>query len=533
MSVATSQVNPRVARTGLVAGPLFALSVLLAPRWGWSLDPSLSADAAQQLHAMAAVAALMAVWWLTEAVPMAVTALMPLVLFPLLGIMKAKEVAPNYGAPIIFLFLGGFLVALAVEESGLHRRVALWTVSAMGDRPGQTVFGFMLGTALLSMWISNTATVMLMLPIALSVLTQADKQGADKQGADKQGGDKQGGDADRRRRFGVALLLGIAYAASIGGMGTLIGTPPNLAFKTIYDALFSNHASPALPEISFFRWMLMAMPLSLLFLVLAWFLLTRFIYPVGRSSLLGGRDVIGRQLRGLGRMSPGEKRTGLVFLVTGALWVLREPMKGFGWSPWLGLEKGYVDDGTVAIFMAVMCFIIPSGAKSGEALLKWNVTRRVPWGILILFGGGLALAGGMQQTGLDVFLGRQLAAVLGRLPNWGQMAVTALGVTSLTELTSNLASVNMISPVLARAAGQLDVPPLMLMLPATLAASCAFMLPVATPPNAIVYGSGRLRIFDMIKAGLWLNLIGVVLVVLAVALFGVLAFGRAAIFGGT
>jgi sodium-dependent dicarboxylate transporter 2/3/5 len=523
MSVVTSQVNPLVARTGLVAGPLLALSIQTGPLWGWIMPPPPPTGSSEQLHAMAAVAALMAVWWLTEAVPMAVTALMPLVLFPMLGIMKAKEVAPNYGAPIIFLFLGGFLIALAVEESGLHRRVALWTVSVMGDRPAQTIFGFMLGTALLSMWISNTATVMLMLPIALSVLSQADELGAD----------ELGGDADRRRRFSVALLLGIAYAASIGGMGTLIGTPPNLAFKTIYDGLFSSQTSPALPEISFFRWMLMAMPLSLLFLVLAWFFLTRFIYPVGRSSLLGGRDVIGQQLRGLGRMSPAEKRTGLVFLVTGTLWVFREPMKGFGWSPWLGLEKGYVDDGTVAILMAVMCFIIPSGAKSGEALLQWNVTRRVPWGILILFGGGLALAGGMQQTGLDVHLGRQLAAVLGWLPNWGQMAVTALGVTSLTELTSNLASVNMISPVLARTAGQLDVPPLMLMLPATLAASCAFMLPVATPPNAIVYGSGRLRIFDMIKAGLWLNLIGVVLVVLAVALFGVWAFGRAAIFGET
>jgi sodium-dependent dicarboxylate transporter 2/3/5 len=270
----------------------------------------------------------------------------------------------------------------------------------------------------------------------------------------------------------------------------------------------------------------------LVFLVLAWFLLTRLIYPVGGESLLGGRDVIGEQLRGLGAMTKAEVRMAAVFLVTGLLWVFREPLPGFGWSAWMGFRKDYVEDSTVAMLMAVMCFIIPSGTRPGVALLQWKSARRMPWGLLLLFGGGLALAGGMEKTGLDEHLGRQLAAVLIWLPDLGKMAVTALGVTSLTELTSNAASVNMISPVLARTAEQLNVPPLMLMLTATLAASCAFMLPVATPPNAIVYGSGRLRIFDMIKAGIWLNALGVVLVVLAVSVFGVWAFGRAAIFGG-
>jgi sodium-dependent dicarboxylate transporter 2/3/5 len=276
----------------------------------------------------------------------------------------------------------------------------------------------------------------------------------------------------------------------------------------------------------------MALPFSLLFLVVAWWALTRLIFRLPNASLLGGRDVIGEQRRELGPVSKAEFRTGVVFLVTGLLWVFREPLPDFGLSPWLQYREGYVKDGTVAMLMAVMCFIIPSGTKPDVALLEWKSVRRVPWGLLILFGGGLALARGMEYTGLDEYLGRRLAMALQSLPDVGKMAVTALGMTSLTELTSNTASVNMISPVLARTAQQLQVPPLMLMLPATLAASCAFMLPVATPPNAIVYGSGRLRIYDMVKAGLWLNLVGVVLVVLAVAVFGVWAFGRAAIFGG-
>jgi sodium-dependent dicarboxylate transporter 2/3/5 len=516
MPPVASQANPLVSRIGLATGPVLALIVGSGPLWGFTLDASLSPAGQWQLNVMAGVAVLMAVWWLTEAVPMAVTALMPLVYFPTLGIMPAKDVAAEYGNPVIFLFLGGFLIALAVEESGLHRRVALWIVSIMGDQPRRVVFGFMLSTAILSMWISNTATVMLMLPIAVSVLTQSDAQG---------------GDPKEQRRFNIALLLGIAYAASIGGMGTLIGTPPNVAFRAIYGDEFPVQDATA-PEISFFRWMLMALPFSLLFLVMAWWLLTRVLFRLPDCSLLGGRDVIGEQRRELGRVSKAEFRTAVVFVITGLLWVFREPVPGTGLSPLLQYQGGYVKDGTVAMLMAVMCFIIPSGTKPHAALLEWKSVRRVPWGLLILFGGGLALARGMEYTGLDEYLGRRLAAALQSLPDVGKMAVTALGMTSLTELTSNTASVNMISPVLARTAQQLQVPPLMLMLPATLAASCAFMLPVATPPNAIVYGSGRLRIYDMIKAGLWLNLIGVVLVVLAVLVFGVLAFGKAAIFSG-
>ena len=511
MPPVSSPANPLVARIGLAAGPVLAVMVGSGPWWGFTLDASLAPAGQQQLNSMAAVAVLMAVWWLTEAVPMAVTALMPLVYFPTLGIMPAKAIAAEYGHPVIFLFLGGFLIALAVEESGLHRRVALWIVSIMGDQPRRVVFGFMLGTAVLSMWISNTATVMLMLPIAVSVLAQSDAQG---------------GDPNEQRKFNVALLLGIAYAASIGGMGTLIGTPPNVAFRAIYGNEFPVHDA-ATPEISFFRWMLMALPFALIFLVVAWWLLTRVIFRLPDGSLLGGRDVIGEQRRELGPVSKAEFRTAVVFVITALLWVFREPLTGTGLY-----RGGYVKDGTVAMLMAVMCFIIPSGSKPNAALLEWQSVRRVPWGLLILFGGGLALARGMEYTGLDVYLGQRLAVTLRSLPDVGKMAVTALGMTSLTELTSNTASVNMISPVLARSAQDLQVPPLMLMLPATLAASCAFMLPVATPPNAIVYGSGRLRIYDMIKAGLWLNLIGVVLVVLAVLVFGVLAFGKAAIFAG-
>jgi sodium-dependent dicarboxylate transporter 2/3/5 len=500
---------------GLATGPVLALILGSGPLWGFTLDASLPPADQQQLSVMAAVTVLMAVWWLTEAAPMAVTALLPLVYFPTLGIMPAKDAAAEYGDPVILLFLGGFLIALAVEESGLHRRVALWIVSVMGGQPRRVVFGFMLATAALSMWISNTATVMLMLPIAVSVLAQAGSQN---------------GDPRQQRNFGVALLLGIAYAASIGGMSTLIGTPPNVAFKAIYSSAFPVPDATA-PEISFFRWMFMAMPFSLLFLVVAWCLLTRLLFRLPNASFLGSRNVIGEQLRALGPITRAEFRTAVVFVITGTLWVFREPLPGFGWSPWMQYREGYVNDGTVAMLMAALCFIIPSGTKPNRALLEWQSVKRVPWGLLILFGGGLALARGMEHTGLDEYLGRRLAAALQSLPDPGKMAVTALGVTSLTELTSNTASVNMISPVLARTAQQLHVPPLMLMLPATLAASCAFMLPIATPPNAIVYGSGRMRVHDMVKAGLWLNLAGVVLVVLAVAVFGVWAFGKAAIFG--
>ncbi|MEQ8791651.1 MAG: DASS family sodium-coupled anion symporter [Pirellulaceae bacterium] len=506
------------ARIGLFVGPLAALVLWAGPnlsdwlpgvfpqRWSaaLTLDPDQPA-----LNAMAAVAALMAIWWLTEAIPMAATALVPLALYPLLGVMSGKEVAPHYGNHLVFLFLGGFLVALAIEESGLHRRIALHIVAAMGDNPRLIVAGFMLATAALSMWISNTATTLMMLPIGASILVQADRAQTD---------------AKHRQRFGVALMLGIAYAASIGGVGTLIGTPPNLAFKAIYEA-----AMPDEPKIEFFRWMVLAVPFSASFLVVAWLLLVRVIYPLPAQPLLGGGNVVRDELQKLGRLSKAEVRMAVIFFITALLWVTREPMQGYGWGPLLlGADSKLVNDGTSAVLMAIVCFMVPSGSASGEALLTWKATTRLPWGILLLFGGGLALAAGMHETELDGYLGERLAAGIAPLPNVGKAALIACGMTWLTELTSNLASIEMLTPVLAEASLDLKTPPLVLMIPATLSASCAFMLPVATPPNAIVYGSGRVRMRDMIRAGVVLNFVGIVLVVATVWLLGRLAFGDAA-----
>lgn len=498
MSQPTPVARPWPARLGLVLGPAVAATLHFGPRFGFVLSAE-----RPLLNSMAAVAALMAIWWLTEALPLAATALAPLVLFPLLKIPPGGAIALEYASPIIFLFLGGFLLALAIEDSGVHRRVALLIIAAMGDNPRRLVLGFMLATAGLSMWLSNTATAMMMLPIAASVLAQADARASDPR---------------RTRAFGAALMLAVAYSASIGGMGTLVGTPPNASFL----AIFREHY-PAQPPVTFLGWMTLGVPFAALMLLAAWLLLTRVLHPVGGEPLLGGGRVVRAQLRELGPIAQPEIRMLLVFAATAALWILREPVPGVGWAPRLDLARladgtPLVGDGTVAMAAALACFILPSGRGDGRRLLEWESTRRLPWGIVLLFGGGLALAEGLHATGLDKYLGEHLAGQLAGLPRLAMVALVAAGMTFLTELTSNLASVNMFLPILASTANELGAPPLSLMIPATLSASCAFMLPVATPPNAIVYGSGRIRMADMLRAGLWLNLIGVVLIVLLVRL---------------
>ena len=488
------------ARLGLWVGPALALPLWAGPKLGWWPLPDGSL-----VGSMAALTVLMAVWWMTEAVPIAATALLPLVLFPLLGIPPGGGVTAEYAHPMIFLFLGGFLLALAIEDSGLHRRLALSILVAVGDNPRHVVLGFMLATALLSMWLSNTATTMMIFPIAVSVLAQAQSSSHDVQ---------------RIGRFNVALLLGVAYAANIGGMATLIGTPPNASFKAIFGEMF-----PGEPEVSFFGWMTVALPFAVAMLVAAWALLCLVLYRVGNQPFLGESNVVRRELRELGPMDRCQWSMLVLFLITAALWILREPVRGWGWAPRLGVDRladgtVLVGDGTVAIAMALVCFILPSGRAPGERLLKWEAAVRVPWGILLLFGGGLALAQGMQTTGLDTYVGRHLADSLDGLSPVGMIALTATGMTFFTELTSNLASVNMLLPVLGSTAVELELNPRLLMIPATLAASCAFMLPVATPPNAIVYGSGLLRMRDMIRAGLILNLVGVIFVVAFILLLG-------------
>jgi len=484
--------RPLAAKVGLVIGVVLAVWLI-----GW--QPLGSGEPG--LNRMAGVTALMAAWWMTEALPLAATALIPLALFPVLGIATPAQTAISYGDRMIFLFLGGFLVALAIEESGLHRRVALHIVKLMGDNPRLIVLGFMLATGLLSMWLSNTATTLMMLPIATSVVLQADR-------VSPEGNAPHG--------FGVTLMLGIAYSASSGGMATLIGTPPNIFFRSFYSETY-----PDLPEISFGGWMMLAVPLAAAFMLVCWGTLIG-LFRVQRTGIMGGHDVISQELAGLGPMRTSEWRMAGIFAATALLWIFREPIEGWGWGPALGLnEKGFkVDDSTVAILMGLVCFMLPAGGRERRPLLTWQATSRVPWGILLLFGGGMALAESMQSSGLSAYVGQKLAGTVGSLPPLGMAAVMAFGMTWLTEVTSNLASVQMILPILAGAANELGVPPAVLMVPATLAASCAFMLPVATPPNAIVYASGRIRMRDMVWAGVSLNLLTVVMVTTAIWLLG-------------
>lgn len=504
---------PRTAveTVGLYSGPLLALAFCVGPHVGLALD-----TAHPEYNYMTAVVAWMAAWWLTEAVPPAATGLLPLVLLPLLQLAPARgagsvmSVAASYGDSMIFLFLGGFLIALCIERSGLERRIALTIVGFVGDSPRQLVLGFMLATAALSMWMSNTATAMMMLPIGVSIIAQAQSKLSSRQVAP----------------FAAALMLGIAYGANTGGFATLIGTPPNVVFKQIYIQQFG----PDAPDISFGGWMLMTVPLSLAMVLLGWFVLARILFPLSSGSLLGGQNAILEQKQALGHLRPAEFRSGMIFLITAILWITREPVAGVGWAPMMGLGRQLdgtrlVDDSTIAMAMAVLCFVLPADRLGGPRLLDWETAARVPWGVLLMFGGGLALAQGMTSSGLAAFLGEQFGRELQGVSPLTMTAATAFAMTFLTELTSNLASTTMSLPILATVAVNVGCDPRLLMIAATISASCAFMLPVATPPNAIIYASGYVRLGDMVKAGLIMNLLGVVLVVTVLFTLGNVVLG--------
>ena len=499
-------------RIGLVLGPVVFVALLLTP-----LEPG-----KPELSRMMAVAALMAIWWITEAIPIPATALLPLVLYPFLGIMQGKAVAREFMNQYIFLFMGGFMIALALKKWNLHRRIALNIIWVIGHEPRRLVLGFMAATAFLSMWISNTATTMLMLPIGLSIIALIEEQA------------KAGGaDADQTavsrflHNFPVALMLGIAYAASIGGVATLIGTPPNLSFARIFVIQFPNA-----PEIAFKDWFVMAAPFSAIFLLIAWGVLVFLAFPIRSLRVFSGAEAIRKELRLLGPISRPEACLGVVFFVTACLWMFRQDISfgtAFtlpGWTTlvtrWVygadsgGVELGkLVDDGTIAILSALALFLIPSGRRKGERLMDWKTAEELPWGILLLFGGGFALAKGFTETGLSHWIGGQLA-FLGHVPAPALVAAISTSITFLTELTSNTATTEMILPIIAGVAREIEVHPLLLMIPATISASCAFMLPVATPPNAIIFGSGYVPIVRMVKAGIILNVIGVLLVLLLV-----------------
>ncbi len=460
---------------------------------------------------MAATVALMGCWWVGESLPLGVTALVPLVAFPLLGIMPCKSVAPNYANHFVFLLLGGFFIALAMQRWELHRRIALWIIRLVGTSGPRLVLGFMVATAFLSMWISNSATTMMMMPIGLGLVMKVEElQG------------RQPGPA--ALRFGACLMLGIAYAANIGGVGTLVGTFPNLVFA----GMLAEHF-PGAPEISFVDWLKLGLPFVLIFVPLMWLYLVGLALPVRGQVVPDAEAMIADEIRQLGPMSQAEKLVAGVFATTALLWIFRSDidlgvLRIPGWAGLLGLHK-YVNDATVAMAMGILCFVLPVDRARGVMLLDWEHGKRAPWGILLLFGGGFAIAAGFTESGLTHWVGDQLGALQG-VPVLLVMLVVALTMTFLTEMTSNTATTTMMLPILAATALALKANPLALMLPATFSASCAFMLPIGTPPNAIVFASGRVSLLQMGRAGLWLNLIG------AVAVTGFLYFWMPLVLGG-
>jgi len=465
-------------------------------------------DTYPQASAVAAMIVFMAFLWVTELIPLAVTSLIPIVFLPAIGVGDLSEITSYYARPIIYLFLGGFILAIGIQKTGLHKRIALFLLHKIGDKPHQLVLGFMLASAMLSMWISNTAAVMVMMPVGLSVLDTAKRNGLA---------------GESLKNLGLGIMLGLAYAADIGGMSTVIGTPPNLVFLEMYTELF-----PKLPQVGFVTWMIMVMPISVIFLFVGWLVLTKLVFKLPNKRLMGGHKVITQEYYKLGKMTSDEKRAGLIFLLAVVLWLtgsdiqIGESFRISGWRTVLNLPE--FKDASVAIFAAILLFIVPSTKKNKRTILIWEDTLKVPWGILLLFGGGLALAGGFQLSGLGDIVGEGFS-------QWEVQsdAVAVLSVsfvlTFLTEITSNTAITNLILPILAEASKALEMDPRLLMIPATLSASCAFMMPVASPTQAIVFGSGYVSIKDMIKGGLWFNFIGIILVSVVFLIWGRFVLG--------
>jgi sodium-dependent dicarboxylate transporter 2/3/5 len=423
-----------------------------------------------------------------------------------LGVLSIEEAARPYADKNIFLFMGGFMIALSIEKWGLHRRLALLTVSAAGTNPSRLIGGVMLATGGISMWISNTATAAMMLPIGQSLVTLLSERVA---GSD---GHSSGNQEDSPpRRFAVCMMLGIAYAASIGGMGTLVGTPTNVTL--------AGFAAKVGIEVSFASWMLLGVPLALVYLLCAWILLTQILFPIRIRTIPGGRELIRDELRKLGPPSSAELVVLGIFVVTALLWLLRQPLNG-----WLRIPGGRFDDSVIAMLGALALFVIPVDRTWRRVALDWHTAARLPWGVLLLFGGGFALAAAMQASGLDLMIGAQIRSLGNHVPLWLMVVVIVSIVVFFSELASNTPTAATFLPITYGVAEAIDVPPLFLLVPVTLAASCGFMLPVATPPNAIAFGSGYVTIRQMIRAGWRLNLIGIALITVAIYAIGPWAF---------
>ena len=462
----------KLKKIGLLSGPLAFLLILtfFHPE---GLNP--------EANAVLACTAWIAIWWITEAIPIAVTSLLPIILFPLTGALDLASTTASFGHKYIFLYIGGFMLAIAIERWNLHRRIALSIINFIGTDTTKIILGFMVATAFLSMWISNTATSVMMLPIGMAVISQLK--------------DNPRTEQDENLIFGKALMLGIAYSASIGGVSTLIGTPPNLVFAGVIQELYDI-------EITFTKWITYGLPVSILLLAICWIYLTRFAFSFKQKTFPGGKQEIRRLLQELGRMKYEEKVVLLVFVLTATAWISRSFL--------LQRFMPQIDDTIIAISAAVILFLLPNKNRD-RSILRWDEAVKLPWGILLLFGGGLALAQGFTTSGLADFIGNQMTLLQG-IQLFLILLILVAAVNFLTEITSNLATTAMLLPILAPIAVSLNVHPFLLMVGATTAASCAFMLPVATPPNAVVFGSGYLRIPDMVKTGIWMNVLSIILI---------------------
>jgi len=489
-----------VRRIGLFGGPLLGLLCyyLLPPHY--STGPGEWVEFSQAGRTTLGMMVWMATWWLTEAVDIEVTALLPVVAFPLLGIAPLTKVLPPYAADVIFLFMGGFIIGLAIERWGLDRRIAFFTLRLVGARPGAIIGGFMVVTAFLSMWVSNTATAAMMVPIALSVidLVLRSRTGT---GLKESGGIPQ--DRIPERNFATGLLLCVAYAASIGGIATIIGSPPNGIAVRYIQQTFQK-------EVSFFDWLLVGGPFTLIFLPIAWLMVTRVLFRCDIGEIAGGRQHFDEEYRKLGPLTRGEKVVLAVFSVTACLWIfspLLKPMVIAGMKPLAGLS-----DAGIAMLAAMALFLIPVDRAKGVRAMDWDTAVKLPWGVLMLFGGGLTLAASIEANGVSEFIGNSSRGLAGLHPLLLLLAITAMTVF-LSELTSNTAQVATMVPVLAAMAPVLGMNPYVLILACTLGASSAYMMPVGTPPNAIVFGTGLVRMPQMMKAGVWLNLAGILVIV--------------------
>jgi sodium-dependent dicarboxylate transporter 2/3/5 len=463
----------------LISGPLLFLAMqFFSPLAGMS----------ETAYSLLSITLWMALWWVTESVPIAITALLPIILFPMTGAVDLQTTTASYGHKYIFLYMGGFMLAIAIEKWNLHKRIALNIIKIIGTNISKIILGFMVATAFLSMWISNTATAVMMLPIAMSIVAQLQ--------------DNPNTEKNENLIFGKALMLSIAYSASIGGMATLIGTPPNLVFAGYVEETYGI-------EITFLQWLKFGVPIAIPLLVIAWLYLTKFAFKFKQKEFPGGKEEINRLLVLIGPMKREEKLVSAIFVLTAFCWITRSFI--------LQEFFPFIDDTIIAMTAGILLFVVPA-SDFKKRLITWEDAVKLPWGIILLFGGGMALAAGFQITGLASWLGAQMSIFQG-LSLLVLVFVIITLVNFFTEFTSNLATTAMLLPILAPIAISLNINPYMLMVACTIAASCAFMMPVATPPNAVVFGSGYLRIPDMIKSGIWMNIISIIFLTLMVYYF--------------